>query len=223
MRRLSLILAMMTTSALAEPPNLSANPQGSAGPALALAMAQRLYDGAVQSGDMVMLLTAIRVARGVTVRPASGWTKETTGTVPPDPPQGRSAAPDPAGPQVLALVQGMAGDDPALQDLAYDLDAQVPRGSHASAVGVASDLAGGAAEVWRIALFGESPAELALIGDGDGPLDFTVADEAGHPVCADLSPRAVKTCAFTPARNGFFAVTVTNRGTAVSSYRLIGN
>lgn len=224
MRLLPLCLvALIAVPALADTPNLSASASGGPGPVARLAVAYRLQDQAMRSGDMMMLLTAIRLARGVTLRPASGWSKETSEPVPPDAPQGSPAAPDPAGPVALALAQGMAGEDPALQDLAYDLDAQLPGGRTATAAGVTSDLAGGGADIWRLAFFGESPAELALIGDGDGPLDLTVADEAGNPVCADLSPRAVKICAFTPARNGFFTVTIANRGKMVSSYRLIGN
>lgn len=216
------LIALMAAPARAEPPNLSARPGGGSGAVARLAMAQRLQDRALQSGDMVMLLTAIRLARAVVLRPASGWQKQTTATPAPDAPQGRPAAPDPAGPGVLALAQGMAGDDPGLQDLVYDLDAQLPRERPASAVSTASDLAGGAADVWQMAFFGESPAELALIGDGDGPLDLTVTDAAGNLICADLSPRAVKACAFTPARNGFFTLTISNRSTLVASYRLIG-
>lgn len=217
------LAALLAAPALAEVPNLSAEPVAVPGPAIQLALAQRLQDHALRENDLVLLLAAIRIARGVTLRPAPGWVKAQSDTPPADAPQGYAPALDPAGPEALSLAQAMAGEDPALQDLAYDLDAQLPRTRRGTAAGAMSDLAAGGTDVWRIAFFGESPAELALIGDGDGPLELTVTDDAANLVCADLSSQPVKTCAFTPARNGFFTVTVTNRGAVVNSYRLVGS
>jgi hypothetical protein len=217
------LIALLAAPALADTPNLSAASQVRPGPVARLAIAQRVMDQSLRTGDVVMLLAAIRIARGVTVRPASRWQKDAAQPVSSDAPQGRPLTADPAGPEALALAQGMAGEDPALQDLVYDLDAQLPRSRPTSVVGTYADLADGGTDVWRIAFFGMSPAELALIGDGDGPLDLTVTDDAGNLICADLSTQRTKSCAFTPARNGFFTVTIANRGEVVASYRLIGN
>jgi hypothetical protein len=223
MKRLPLILALMATPALAEAPNLSPAPHGAPGPAAVLVLAQRLYDRALADGDTVMLLTAIRLARGITLRPATGWAKDTRGEALPDQPQGNTAAADPATPEAIALAQSLAGEDPTLQDLVYDLDAQLPPGRVDAAAVTASDLAAGQSDIWQIAFFGESPAEVAVLGDGDSTLDLRVTDAAGNLICADLSASDRVLCDFVPAGNGFFTVTVTNPGAAVNSYRLITN
>jgi len=223
MTRLPLILTLLAAPALAQEANLSQAPHGTPGPAATLAMAQRLYDRALADGDTQMLLTAIHLARAITLRPATGWQKDTTGTAIPDQPQGTSATPNPASPAAIALARSLAGDDPNLQDLVYDLDAQLPRGRTEGASLARSDLAAGQSDIWQIAFFGESHAELAVLGDGDANLDVVVTDEGGNLICADLSASDQMSCDFVPARNGFFTVSVANTGAQVNSYSLITN
>lgn len=215
----ALILAL-ALPAVAEEANLAANPTGSPGTAARLALAQATYDHALRSGDVIALLAAIRIARRITLRPATGW--ERTTAAPPEP--AFAAMPnDPAGEAALAIAQNMAGDDPDLQDLVYDLDAQLPRGRPELASMATATLAGGQAEDWRIAFFGEVPAELALLGDGTTPLSLTVKDEAEAVICTTPASPVPALCLFTPARNGFFSVTIGNAGAGAASYRLIGN
>jgi len=220
--RLALILALAAVPARAEAPNLSANPQAGQGTATRLVLAQRLWGQALASRDVLMMLTAIRIARSVTLRPAQGWEHRPAD---PDPaaPAGREAAPDPASDAALAIVQTLAGTDPDLQDLAFDLDAQLPRGRTGTALTAAAELAPGQADGWRLPLFGEVAAELALIGDGDGPLSLTLTDAGGNTLCATPPSRDPALCRLTPARNGFFTLSVRNHGQTVNSYRLIGN
>ena len=117
----------------------------------------------------------------------------------------------------------LAGEDPSLQDLVYDLDAQLPQHRHTTATQALAELAGGQTDNWRIALAGDVPAELGLIGDGDSALGLTVTDETGNTVCA-LPPGVLPAlCRFTPVRNGFFSVSVENLGAVRNSYQLIGN
>ena len=123
----------------------------------------------------------------------------------------------------MGRVRLGAGDDPDLQDLVYALDAQLPRGRSDAASAARSDLAAGQSDIWQIAFFGESYVELAVLGDSDSGLAVAVTDEAGNPVCADLSAPDQLVCAFVPARNGFFTVTVANTGAMVNSYTLLTN
>ncbi|MFN4194124.1 MAG: hypothetical protein ACK4FR_14425 [Tabrizicola sp.] len=192
------------------------------GPVARLILAQRNYEAAIEHGDALLLVGAIRLARSVTLRPATGWSKTTSGAAVEEQPDGRTAAPDPASPEALGMAQSLAGEDPTLQDLVYDIDAQLPLGRHATATEVRSDLAGGQSDIWRIALPGDVPAELGLIGDGDTSLSLTVTDETGNAVCAVPAQTDPALCRFTPARNGFFSVAVANSGPARNSYRLIG-
>lgn len=230
MRRAAPILALLLCAptgapsvALADQANAAVAASGTPGPASRLVLAQETYRKAMATGDAVLLLSAIRLARGVTLRPPTGWTLTTTGETREAQPDTRAAPPDPASPQVIAIVQALAGEDPSLRDLVYDLDAQLPHGRAATAIEAKSDLDPGRTDTWRIAFSGQVPAELGLIGDGDAPLSITVTDESGGIIC--VLPPALEPglCRFTPGRNGFFAVTVANDGLVRNSYRLIGS
>jgi hypothetical protein len=222
-RRLALALALLAPPALAEGPNLSTAPRGGPGSAAQLVLAQRLYDHALRDGDVLALLAAIRLARGVTLRPATGWEQAPAPDLPADAPQGQPAAPDPGGEAALTIARNLAIDDPDLQDLVYDLDAQLPRAAPHTAVETRADLGPGQTHDWRLPLFGEVAAEIGLIGDGDTALSLTIRDESGATVCAHPASPGPLLCRLTPARNGFFTVSVVNAGEAVNSYRLVGN
>jgi hypothetical protein len=225
MTRLAALFALAAAigPAVAEAPNLSATPTGSPGTAHRLLLSQRTWQQALTTGDVLPMLVAIRLARSVTLRPAPAWARTTEGDPTPDAPIGRKSAPDPASEAALAIARNLVGDDPDLQDLAYDLDAQLPRGRTETATEAKADLGPGQTDRWTLPLFGEVGAELALIGDGDTPLSLTLTDEAGHTVCATPLSTDPALCRLTPARNGFFTATIHNPGDMVNSYRLIGN
>lgn len=220
---LVLLLALSAHAVRAEDANLTTNATGAAGSATRLVVAQKAYELALESGDTILLLAAIRLARGVSVRAPTAWEKTTPKEVPADEPKGCTAAPDPASDNAIQIVQGLAGEDPDLQDLVYDLDAQLPQSDVETAIVSVSDLGGGQVDSWRMALSGSVLTEIGLIGDGDSPLAVSVTDESGNPVCTMPAGVAPALCRFTPARNGFFTVTVQNAGAVENSYRLIGN
>jgi hypothetical protein len=225
MIRLAALLAtlLIAAQAQAEGPNLSTSPGATPGTAQRLVLAQRSWQQALTTGEALTMLVAIRLARSVTLRPAPAWARTTEGEPKPDAPTGRTAAPDPASAAALAILRNLVADDPDLQDLAYDLDAQLPRSHTETATEAQADLGPGQTDSWRLPLFGEVAAELALIGDGDTALSLTLQDEAGHTVCATPLSRDPALCRLTPARNGFFTATIHNPGDMVNSYRLIGN
>jgi hypothetical protein len=220
---LAFLLLSAPTGAQSEPANAAVAGSGALGPAARLVLAQDTYRTAMATGDAVLLVTAIRLARGVTLRPPTGWTLTTSGDAREAQPDVRSAPPDPASDEVIAIAQALAGEDPSLQDLVFDLDAQLPHHRSTTAIEARSDLDPGRTDSWRIAFSGLVPAELGLIGDGDAPLSFTVTDETGGIVCTRAPGLEPAICRFTPARNGFFTVTVENPGTIRNSYRLIGS
>lgn len=222
-RRLLPLLALIAQPALAEGPNLSSAPQGEPGSAAQLVIAQQLYAHALREGEVLSLLAAIRLARGVSLRPATGWEQVAPPDIPADTPQGAAAAPDPGGEGALTIARNLAAEDPDLQDLVYDLDAQLPRTAPQTAVETRAAIGPDQTHDWRLPLFGEVAAEIALIGDGDTPLSLTVRDEGGATVCTEGPSDQPLLCRFTPAINGFFVVTVGNPGATVNSYRLIGN
>lgn len=205
--------------ARAEAPNLSEDPTGTPGPVARLVLAQRTYQAALAQGDAVLLLAAIRLARSVASRRPTSWVKTPPETTDPD----VDTAQDPAGPEALAILQGLASENPDLQDLVYDLDAQRPHDPQGTVAEARAALDGGQGDSWRMPLFGELPAEIALIGGEGSALSLTVADEGGTVVCALPPGTKAGLCGFTPARNGFFTVEVRNEGPDRTSYRLIGN
>lgn len=216
----ALALALCLSPARAEVPNLSAQATGAPGTATRLVIAQQSYLHALRSGEVLPLLAAIRLARSVSLRPATGWELTKDGTAPEvSPPLG----PDPASAAALVIAQNLASDDPDLQDLVYDLDAQLPRGLPETAVTSTGALGPGQTDSWRIPLYGEVAAELAVIGDGRSPLGLTLTDEGGSQLCARPASSAPALCRLSPARNGFFTLRITNTGPSAASYRLIGN
>lgn len=215
---LALVLAL--APARAEEANLSPQPEAAPAAATQLVLAQRLFRQASESGDPVLLLAAIRLARGVALRPALGWERTTADEAAPTLSDG---PPDPASPAALAMLQGLAVDDPHLQDLVYDLDAQMPQGRLPVARVARSSLSGAAIEEWRLPLSGAVAAEIALIGDGGTALGLAVTDDTGAVVCTRPPALDPALCRFTPARNGFFTVQVKNAGAEGNSYQLVGN
>lgn len=218
---LSLVFAT-TTPALPQAANLSDTP-GASGAVAQLITAQRGYDMALASGDPILLLAVIRLARGVVLRQPTAWQRATEGKGPPDQPTGRTAAPDPAGDQAITTVRAMVGDDPVLQDLVHDLDAQLPQTRKKTAVAKDADVGAGQVDQWRMPLSGAVPTEIGLIGDGDGALSLTVMDETGATICILPASTTPALCPFTPARNGFFTITIRNEGAVQNSYRLLAS
>lgn len=221
--RLALILSLAWMPASAQEANLSTSVSGTEGAASQLVLAQRVFRQAGLTGDPVLLMAAIRLARGVTQRPAPGWERKTTDAAEPPPDREWDGPPDPADPAVLAMLQGLVIDDPDLQDVAYDLDAQLPRGRLPVATVANAGLNGGAVDEWRLPLSGAEAAEIAVIGDRGTALAVTVLDDAGTSVCSVPATVEPALCRFTPARNGFFTVRIANEGAAWNSYHLVGN
>ena len=226
-RRLPLILGPILAFGLqparAETPNLAIEVDAALGSATQLVLAQRVYRQATLSGDPVLLLAAIRLARGVMIRPATAWERMTDDDATPPETTERTGPPDPGSAAALTVLQGLAVDDPDLQDLAYDLDAQLPQGRLPVATVAAAAISGGARDDWRLPLSGAVAAEIAVIGDGSTPLGLTVTDDTGAIVCARPATTDPMLCSFVPARNGFFTVAVSNSGSEWNNYRLIGN
>jgi hypothetical protein len=215
------LLAVLALPALAEEANLSVSQQAGEGSAAQLVDAQRTYLSAIASGEILPLLGAIRLARSVTVRPATGWERMSGGDPAPEP--APTPPPDPAGEAALTIARNLAGEDPDLQDLVWDLDAQLPGPRNLTAVEARASLAAGQMDSWRLPLFGEVAAEIGLIGGGSSALELTVRDAGGATVCSHPASPEPVLCRLTPARNGFFTVEVRNAGEAATGYRLVGN
>jgi hypothetical protein len=68
LRRLAILAVLAFSPAKAQEANLSTLPEAMPGAASQLVLAERVYREATRTGDPVLLLSAIRLARGVTQR-----------------------------------------------------------------------------------------------------------------------------------------------------------
>jgi len=135
---------------------------------------------------------------------------------------GTAAAPATSA-EMFAKAKELAGDDEALKGLIADAEAEGARGRIGGAVTWESRLPRGQVDVWEIPFFGNSYAEIAIVGDGDADLDMTLTDENGNVICYDVSYSDQIYCDWVPAWDGYFYVTVENKGSVRNTYYLMTN
>ena len=220
---LAFALVLAAVSALAETaktPNLDLGTVSRPGPVSRLVLAQELFFQGLAAKDPLALIQAARMMERVgiietpeRVPAASGKKLKTDAPAP---------VPFPGAKATLATAEYLAKGDDALLGLIDTVRAEeaVPRGAVRRST---SAIAPGGTDTWTLAFFGESPAELAILGNGQSTLSIIVADENGLSVCTTTGADDRLYCRFTPLENGDFTVTVTNSGKAVEAYQLITN
>ncbi|MES2915107.1 MAG: hypothetical protein V4753_08315 [Pseudomonadota bacterium] len=124
---------------------------------------------------------------------------------------------------MFAKAKELAADDEAVLGLIDDAMAEGSRGRIGGSVEWLSRLPSGQTDVWEIPFYGNSYAEVAVVGDGDANLDVAVTDENGNVICYDVSWSDKLYCDWTPAWDGYFYVTVQNMGGSRNSYYLMTN
>jgi hypothetical protein len=124
---------------------------------------------------------------------------------------------------MFAKAKELAADDEAVIGLIDDAMAEGARGRIGGAVEWLSRLPAGQTDVWEVPFYGNSLAEIAVVGDGDTNLDVAVTDENGNVICYDVSWSDRLYCDWTPAWDGYFYVTVQNLGGSRNSYHLVTN
>ena len=124
---------------------------------------------------------------------------------------------------MMTSAKELAGEDEVIAGLIDDAEAEGARGRVGGASSTMSRLPAGQTDVWEIPFYGDSYAELAVVGDGDANLDVLVTDENGNTICYDVSWSDKVYCDFVPSWNGYFYVTVQNNGGSRNSYYLMTN
>lgn len=193
---------------------------GTPGAVAQMDLAQNLYALGVAQSDALTVLTAAKLAAGVELKDTERK-KETKGDDPAEDTEGAEAPVDAAA--MLAKATELAGEDETLVGLIEDAQAEGSRGRIGGASSTLSRLPKGKTDVWEIPFYGESYAEIGVLGDGDADLDVMVTDENGNTICYDVSGSDKVYCEFTPAWNGYFYVTVQNVGNVRNSYYLLTN
>ena len=202
--------------------NVNTEAGGESGGAATLSMAHELYAMGVASGDALTVLTAAKLAATVDLKDGGEIKLETTGDTAEEDVEG--AAEDPTEPaQMFAMATTLAGDDEALKGIIADAEAETSRGRIGGAVRYKSKLPRGRVDTWEVPFYGNSYAEVAIVGDGDANLDMIITDENGNVVCYDVSPSDQVYCDFVPAWDGYFYITVENAGRSRNSYYLLTN
>jgi hypothetical protein len=201
-------------------PNVNTAATGTKGGVATLALAQDLYALGLANKDALTVLTAARLAASVDVKEVE-QKKETKGEAVADQPDGVDAPVDAA--TMLASARELAGEDETLVGMIEDAATEGSRGRIGGASSTLSRLPAGQTDVWEIPFYGESYAEVAVLGDGDANLDVLVTDENGNTICYDVSWSDKVYCDFVPSWNGYFYVTVQNNGGSRNSYYLMTN
>ena len=193
---------------------------GTRGGVAQMAMAQDLYAMGMARQDALTVLTAAKLAAGVDLADVERELETRAGTVTEE--ADVADAPVDAA-TMLASAKALAGEDEVLAGLVEDAEAEGSRGRIGGASQTLSRLSAGAVDTWKVPFYGNSYAELAVVGDGDANLDVLVSDENGNTICYDVSWSDKVYCDFVPAWNGYFVVTVENTGVKRNSYYLMTN
>lgn len=204
----------------AKPANVNTSATGTKGGVASMAMAQDLYALGMANKDALTVLTAAKLAASVEVKEVE-QKKTTEGTETAGQEDGVDAPVDAAA--MLASAKELAGEDEVLAGLIEDAEAEGSRGRIGGASSTLSRLPAGQTDVWEIPFYGDSYAEVAVVGDGDANLDVLVTDENGNTICYDVSWSDKVYCDFVPSWNGYFYVTVQNNGSRRNSYYLMTN
>lgn len=218
--KVALILSLLLPGqAWAEAANLDPKALARPGPVARAFLAQELFFQGLAAKDALALIQAARMMARVGVIPAPDRVPEASGKKL----RGEAPLPRPVPDVELTLqtAEVLAQGDDLLLSLidAARAGEALPRGAVRQAV---SALAVGGTDSWTLDFFGASPAELAVLGNGQSALTIAVTDEGGAPVCAQAGTDRLY-CRFVPKENGAFTVTVTNTGSAAEAYRLITN
>ena len=209
-----------TEAPVAKAPNVKSSTTGTKGAVATLAMAQDLYTLGMEQKDALTVLTAAKLAGSVEIKDVERK-KETKGTELAGEAEGKDMPVDAA--TMMASAKELAGEDEVLAGLVEDAMVEAGRGRVGGASSTLSRLPAGQTDTWEVPFYGDSYAELAVVGDGDSNLDVLVTDENGNTICYDVSWSDKIYCDFVPAWNGYFYVTVQNNGSSRNSYYLMTN
>jgi hypothetical protein len=226
MTRLStLILAVLLISATLWPamaqdqaaPNLTTTGKGTQGGVAGLILAHQLYALGIANIDPLTVLNAARLATSVsltdTARPRESSAAPATVTT--------SNPITPA--EMFATANVLALDNEVVLDLIETSLREAPFIPLTNVISTESSVAAKQTETWPLPFFGNSLAEVAILGSGASNLHIKITDENGNPVCQDSGPSDTAYCSFYPAQNGTFLITVNNAGDSAISYLLLTN
>jgi hypothetical protein len=75
-------------------------------------------------------------------------------------------------------------------------------------------------DVFVVHFYGDEPAAVSVVGDGDTDLDLYVYDENGYLIGSDTDPTDRCLVLFRPRWTGAFRIEVRNLGSVYNEYRI---
>ena len=186
-------------------------------------MAQELANYGYQHKDALSLLTAAQILVNTPVSALKIESKKSEGGTA-DKPKTEPVMADILNPEKLVADAKIFGkDNPQILALAGKITFDKSRGAvDGPNTGYDRVMAQGV-DVYRIAFYGKSPAEVAVVGDGDTDLDLYVFDENGNLIGKDEDNTDRCYVAWMPQWTGSFIIKVINRGTVYNNYGIATN
>lgn len=194
------------------------------GPVSTLAHALALYERASARGEALEMAVAVRLARGIGLREATRWTRETGKTPAAEMPARRHAV-------TLDLLLSdaawagallMAEEDELMAEV---LAALPPPGRQGSVSRAQAELAPASQDLWQLPLAGQSPAEIAVFParEGEQALILWLVEDGTSEIVCPPREAGFTACRFTPAANGFYRVVIANPSAEGADYLLLSN
>lgn len=186
-------------------------------------MAQELANYGYQHKDALSLLTAAQILSNTPVTALKIESKTSEGGTVDKPKSGQVMA-DLLNPEKLVADAKIFGkDNPQILALAGKLTFDKSRGAVDGPNTKYDRVLANNTDVYRIAFYGKTPAEVAVVGDGDTDLDLYVFDESGNLIVKDDDNTDRCYVSWMPQWTGSFVIKVLNRGTVYNNYGIATN
>ncbi len=202
----------LATAARAE--DTAPPPPRNAGAVTQLLAAQALFDLALARKDPFSALSAARLMASVSTTDIARASLPPGDAVP---------ATYPTAEFMFTAARALAGEDDLATDLIARTAAEVPRTPTLTVLRSSGGIRAGESHAYTLPFFSAALAEVGLLGDGTANLDLSVTGPDGTPHCLDSGPSDRALCAFSPAENATFTITVTNRSETGATYSLFTN
>lgn len=213
---LATLLAALATPLAAQ--DTAPQPPRDAGAVTQLLAAQALFDLGLARKDPLAALSAARLMSGLTATDADRQ---------PDPPGDAVPPTYPTADFMFTAARALAQEDDLATDLIARTEAEAPRTPTLTLIRSSRGIGPGESHAYSLPFFADALAEVGLLGDGKANLDLSVAIGEGEgeseTLCLDTGPSDRALCAFSPAENATFTITVTNRSETAATYSLLTN
>lgn len=188
-----------------------------------ITMAQDLANYGYQHKDALSLLAAVQILANTPVSALKIESKKSEGGTA-EKSKAEKVMADLLNPEKLLADAKLFGkDNPQILALASKITFDKSRGSVDGPKESYDRVQANSTDTYRIAFYGKSAAEVAVVGDGDTDLDLYVFDENGNLIGKDDDNTDRCYVSWIPQWTGSFIVKVINRGNLYNNYGIATN